>query len=110
MQTAYYCTRECQVAAWRQRHKQACRKPDQREVGDLMTRRKLEAKPELNFCLVVLKEELPNGRWKVEIVGAREPKIKFLSVAPGNLAHIRPETFFNVMRRSSAWVASFVAK
>jgi hypothetical protein len=33
---AYYCSKECQKAQWKDGHKQACRKPGQIEVGDRM--------------------------------------------------------------------------
>ena len=33
---ACYCSRECQVQAWKSGHKKACRKPDDIRIGDLM--------------------------------------------------------------------------
>jgi hypothetical protein len=85
---AYYCSKECQVTAWKQGHKKACRAPESRMAGDVMRLQGLQSKPELNLHLVQLVEELDNGRWQVVLCSAEGEKM--MSVASGNLLHIRP--------------------
>ncbi|GKZ00221.1 hypothetical protein MPSEU_000975000 [Mayamaea pseudoterrestris] len=85
---AYYCSRECQTAAWKQGHKSACRAPEQRVVGDYMKVDGLEGRKEFNFQLVRLVEQLENGRWKVEFCVPKEASV--ISVASDKLVHIRP--------------------
>ncbi|GKY93171.1 hypothetical protein MPSEU_000285100 [Mayamaea pseudoterrestris] len=62
---AYYCSRECQVIAWKHGHKGACRHPNQRVQGDIMQLRGIEDEPDLNLQLVTLIAEEANERWKV---------------------------------------------
>ena len=85
---AYYCSRACQKTAWKNGHKEACRKAGQIEIGDIMKLRKLVAKPELNGELVRIssKDAAQEGRWQVESLVARTK----MSIATEKLEHIRP--------------------
>ncbi|GKY92553.1 hypothetical protein MPSEU_000225600 [Mayamaea pseudoterrestris] len=85
---AYYCSKECQKAAWRKGHKVACRAPDQRERGDLMRLLPLGTEEEHVSKLVTLVEQLANGQWQVKLTTAPH---ETLIVDSDRLAHIRPD-------------------
>ena len=92
---AFYCSRDCQVAAWQSGgHKKACRPADARVSGDLMHVKGLKARKDMNGRLVrlVAQDEL-TGRWQVCIYTERFPgddSNKTLSIKAENLVHIRP--------------------
>lgn len=85
---AYYCSRTCQKTAWKNGHREACRKDGQIEIGDIMKLRKIAAKPELNGELVRIlsKDAAQEGRWQVESLVASTK----MSIATEKLEHIRP--------------------
>jgi len=86
-----YCTKKCQKEAWRNGHKEHCRKRGQIEPGDYMKVMGLKAKPEFNGRIFQVKRPDPKNedRWVVELeelIG--QPAI---SIKLANLQHIRPE-------------------
>ncbi|GKY93661.1 hypothetical protein MPSEU_000333500 [Mayamaea pseudoterrestris] len=81
----YYCSKECQKAAWKAGHKTACREPNQRVRGDVMQLK--EHGNELSQ-VVTLVEEQPNKQWKVTTMLFCRPKT--LIVDSDQLVHIRP--------------------
>ena len=83
---AYYCGRDCQRAAWSAGHKEACRKPEERRIGDIMRLINLEKKPELNGRVVVLMSEEPGDKWKAKLY--MEERI--LLIPSSKLTHLRP--------------------
>ena len=82
------CSRARQKTAWKNGHKEACRKAGQIETGDIMKLRKVEAKPELNGELVrILSEDAAQeGRWQVESIAASAK----MRVATEKLERVRP--------------------
>jgi NAD-dependent dihydropyrimidine dehydrogenase PreA subunit len=86
---AYYCSRTCQKTAWKNGHRETCRKAGQIEIGDIMKLRKIVAKPELNGVLVRIlsKDSAQEGRWQVESFKVASTK---MSIATEKLEHIRP--------------------
>jgi uncharacterized C2H2 Zn-finger protein len=83
---AYYCSKACQKHQWKAGHKEACRKPNQIERGDIMLVKGIVSKPELNRKLVKIIRSAGNGRWEVVLQGSTTRA----SLASKNLAHIRP--------------------
>jgi hypothetical protein len=71
-QRAYYCSPECQRAAWKAGHKQACCKPDERYVGDLMHLRSLQKRTKINERLVEMVEAVGGDRWLVRFYCVRD--------------------------------------
>lgn len=87
-QQAYYCSVTCQKRQWKAGHKQACRKPDQVERGDIMLVKGIASKPELNRKLVkIIRAANGEGRWEVSFQGTNNNNI---SLSSKNLVHIRP--------------------
>jgi hypothetical protein len=91
-QKAYYCSKESQHGAWKAGHKQACRKPGKRNVGDLMSHRELGFKVAVLVKLVALDRE-DEGRWLVRGYLPNEDdevERKICSIRSDTLTHIRP--------------------
>ena len=86
-QMAYYCGEDCQKDAWRNGHKQACRKRGEIKLDDIMRLDGLQSKPELNGIFVKVVSEQANGRCGVELMDLKATQI---SVKPENLQHLRP--------------------
>ena len=85
---AYYCSKECQVSAWKNGHKQACRKPGQIKVGDIMKIARVHPAADGQLVRIVGTDPNRPGRWMVQllIVSQCPPS----SYATENLVHIRP--------------------
>lgn len=86
---AYYCSQDCQRAAWNAGHKHACRKPLERKVGDLMSFREpgTEADP---LVELVAQDEDDADYWVVRIYLASGDTAKTFSVRSDALTHLRP--------------------
>jgi hypothetical protein len=85
---AYYCSKECQAAAWYSGHQSHCRKPEDIQSGDYMMLCGLKSKGELNGRVVrVLEYNQQTGRWGVKPAGMGN---KTLAVTPDKLKHLRP--------------------
>ena len=98
---SYYCSKECQMCAWKAGHKMACRSPNSIVVGDLMHICGLKNRADLNGRLVrLLAPDNSNGmtatsadQWQVSLYAEREAgddTTKVLLVKAKNLTHIRP--------------------
>ena len=85
---AYYCSKECQLSAWKNGHKQACRKPGQIKVGDIMKIANIHPAADGQLVRIVGTDPNRPGHWMVQllIVSQCPPS----SYATENLAHIRP--------------------
>lgn len=89
---AWYCSRECQVAAWKA-HKQLCKKKYDFREGDAATLCDLVAQPQRNGLMVLVQgrdeercsEDPALQRWKVLPIGEGKP----ISVAAKNLSRCR---------------------
>jgi len=91
-QRAYYCSPECQRAAWKSGHKKTCRKLDERNVGDIMHLRDLQERSELNGRLVELVAAVGEDHWSVRFYRLKcggQPGAA-TSVGQNKLVHIRP--------------------
>lgn len=90
-QFAYYCSPDCQRAAWKIGHKQTCRKPSERKVGDQMYLKDLQKRGDLNGRLIWLVEPDGEDRWAVRVCFSQsdEEEANF-SVGSDKLYHIRP--------------------
>ena len=97
----YYCGKECQMSAWKEGHKMACRSPNSIVVGDLMHICGLKNRTDLNGRLVrVLAPDKSNGttatsadQWQISLYAERlqgDDTTKVLLVKAKNLMHIRP--------------------
>merc|ERR1711976_246315 len=86
---AFYCSKECQRKQWSCGHKKFCRKEDEFQPNDYVRLDGLKSKPELNgnIVTVVKAANVPN-RWEVRM--GEEVGGKCISVAEGNLRHLRP--------------------
>ena len=89
---AYYCSKSCQREAWRAGHKKACRKPDEIRAGDCMMLTGLKKRPEMNGKVVrIMAAAEKEGRWMVtEKSTTYTNETTCVSIATGNLRHIRP--------------------
>lgn len=85
--SAYYCSKECQKQSWYGGHKQACRKSDQIEPGDIMMTH-LPHNLDYDNIVVKAQQDLGNDRWAVHFLDGSD-RVKSLRVA--SLKHIRPE-------------------
>jgi len=88
--SAYYCSRACQKKQWWAGHKDACREPDQIEIGDDMRLFGLTGRTELNGRVVRVHHRLrtePN-RISVEL---QEDNSRPFKVAIDKLHHLRPK-------------------
>jgi hypothetical protein len=66
-QQAYYCSKDCQRAAWKAGHNRACRKPSDREVGDQMYVKDANKFIDLHGRLVELVEPNEEMGWLVRL-------------------------------------------
>jgi len=90
---AYYCSKPCQREAWRAGHKTACRKSDEIRAGDYMMVTGLQKRPEMNGKVVrIMAAAEKEGRWMVAETSPTYAtnETTCLSIAIGNLRHIRP--------------------
>jgi len=97
----YYCGKECQISAWKDGHKMACRSPNSIVIGDLMYICGLKNRVDLNGRLVrVLAPDKSNGttataadQWQISLYAERlagDDTTKVFLVKAKNLMHIRP--------------------
>jgi hypothetical protein len=85
---AYYCSRTCQVAAWKGGHESNCVQPDDIQPGHYMMLSGLKSKGDLNGLVVSVKEfKQQTQRWVVKPAGMGN---KTLAVTTDKLQHLRP--------------------
>lgn len=89
---AYYCSTDCQRTQWKAGHKQACRKSDEIQPGDIMVVRGLVARPDLNGEVVRVKDRngAMEGRWVVKLFRSASGQQQWFSIGGDKLFHIRP--------------------
>lgn len=88
---AYYCSPTCQRKQWRAGHKEACRKPGMIKSNDVMELRGLQARPELNNSVVMVRRKDPSQDARWVVLAPDGPfREKEISIAADKLFRIRP--------------------
>jgi hypothetical protein len=85
---AYYCSRPCQVTAWKAGHRECCRKLGEFKAGDYVKLTGITTEPQINGQIVeiIKPHKTQGGAWKVRIPGGE----KSIWVATEKMEQLRP--------------------